>query len=262
MLNRNMGIFTGIMASFCLLLSGSTPGEGFSDSGSVIGNKSSDMTADSEIDGDGYRISLLKNKYVPTHPSRDEYKKNHGALLSVLKKKCDEKFPDEMSMEFIDCYSATNYEIDKRTADLLAEHAGEQPMEKFRTTLAGSRGVLDYCSSAVQKDECSYMHHLMLLSEMEVRYHEAESTDSIRLTCGGTEGKTFRVKYFASVIRSAVLSESGQDTGTLLFLFPEHATGIMTDRMGSSMLQKGNSFDITLKDSGEFHCTMEKVSRS
>lgn len=256
-----MRIFTGIMASFCLFLSGSAPGEGFSDSGSATGNRPSDLTADREVDGDGYKISLLRNKYVPTHPSRAEYKKNHGALLSVLKKKCDEKFPDVMSIEYVDCYSATNYEIDKRTADLLAGHACEQPLESYRTTLTGSAGVLDYCRNAVQKDECSYIHHLLMLSEMEVRYHEAESTDRIALSCGGSADRTFYVKYFATEIRSALLTEKGAGSGVLLFLFPDHVTGIMTDKMGNSMLQKGNSFDISLKDIGELHCTMANGGR-
>ena len=95
MFNGNRGFFSGIIAaSFFLCLAGGAAAEGFSDSGSVIRNKAQDLTADSEIDGQGIRISVLRNKYVPTHSSRSEFKKNHGALLAVLRKKCLEKFPD------------------------------------------------------------------------------------------------------------------------------------------------------------------------
>ena len=263
MFNGNRGFFSGIIAaSFFLCLAGGAAAEGFSDSGSVIRNKAQDLTADSEIDGQGFRISVLRNKYVPTHPSRSEFKKNHGALLAVLRKKCLEKFPDVMSIEFVDCYSATNYEIDQRTAEILSDHAGEQPLENFSTTLAGSYSVLDYCRDKAQKDECSYTHHLMLLSEMEVRYHEAESTDSITLSCDAPSERIFQVKYFASEIRSAVLSENGTERSILLFLFPDHVTGVMKDKMGNAMLQKGNSFDLSLKGGDELHCTMKKGSRS
>ena len=71
MFNGNRGFFSGIIAaSFFLCLAGGAAAEGFSDSGSVIRNKAQDLTADSEIDGQGRGTACCAQEEVPGKISR------------------------------------------------------------------------------------------------------------------------------------------------------------------------------------------------
>lgn len=94
MFNGNRGFFSGIIAaSFFLCLAGGAAAEGFSDSGSVIRNKAQDLTADSEIDGQGFRISVLRNKYVPTHHRGRNSRKITGHCLLCSGRSAWKNFP-------------------------------------------------------------------------------------------------------------------------------------------------------------------------